>query len=63
MKQIRLLRENKKMTQKELGKEIGVTLSTISLYESGMREPNIAKLRKLATYFNTTIDELVGKEG
>lgn len=60
MKKLRELRERKdKMTQSELGEEIGVADSTISYYEIGKREPDFETLKKIAAYFNVTIDYLL----
>ena len=42
---IKLYRENKKMTQKEIAEILGVEPATVSKYESNMLEPNIASLK------------------
>lgn len=62
MKNLRRLREEKKMTMKALGQEIGVAESTISLYEAGKREPDTETLCRIATYFNVSVDYLLGHE-
>ena len=36
------LRENKNLSQKELGKLVGVSHNSVSLYESGDRQPSIS---------------------
>lgn len=54
------LRLEKGIGQVELSKEIGVSKGVISLWENGLREPNMYSLILLAKYFNITIDELVG---
>jgi len=59
---IKLYRENNKMTQKEIAEILGVEPATISKYESGMIEPNIESLKKLAETFEITIDELLKDE-
>lgn len=59
MKRIRELRKEKGLTMKELGQNIGLAESTISLYESGGRLPDIKTLVLLARFFNTTVDYLV----
>lgn len=61
-KKIRYLRREKDLTQKELGKMLGVAESTISLYESGRNVPDISMCRKIAIIFNISLDELVGIE-
>ena len=54
------LRLEKKLGQVELAKAINVSKGIISLWENGLREPNMYCLIKLAKYFNVSIDELVG---
>lgn len=61
-KKIKLYRENKKMTQKDIAEILGVEPATISKYESNMIEPNISSLVKLAEIFEVTIDELLNME-
>ena len=48
---------------KELGQIFGVAESTISLYETGKREPDQAMLLKMAEYFNVSVDYLLGRDG
>ena len=60
-KNIKEYREFKKMTQKEIAQILEVEPGTISKYESGMIEPNIESLKKLADTFDITIDELINK--
>lgn len=60
MDNIRLLRRKKNISMKELGKIVGVAESTISLYETEKREPDISTLIKLAKYFGVTIDYILG---
>lgn len=62
MNQIKSLRKAKKITQKQLGDVLGVAESTISMYESGNRQPDVDTMRKIADYFNVTIDYLIGGE-
>ena len=54
------LRQEKGLGQVELAKEIGVSKGVISLWENGLREPNMYSLILLAKFFKITIDELVG---
>lgn len=54
------LRTSRNVTQAELAKAIGVSASTIGMYESGEREPNFETEEKLADYFNVTLDALRG---
>ena len=61
MKRIRDLRKRKKLTMKQLGQVIGVAESTISLYESGKRQPDNDTLQKFADYFDVSVDYLLGR--
>ena len=54
------LRLEKKLGQVQLAKEIGVSKGVISLWENGLREPNMYSLIILAKFFKISIDELVG---
>jgi len=58
---LRFLRENKKITQKELAKLINVAESTVSMYERGEREPSFEIAVRLANLFNVSIDYLLGR--
>lgn len=54
------LRLEKGLGQVELAKAIGVSKGVISLWENGLREPNMYSLILLAKFFKVSIDELVG---
>ncbi len=49
----------KGLTQKALAQLLNVSEPTISLYESGMRKPDIVTLKKLAKILNCTTDQLL----
>lgn len=55
------LRKENKLTQEEVGKAVGITRGSYSMYEIGKREPAIDMLSKLAFFFDVDIDYLVGK--
>ena len=59
---LRLLRKNNDLTMKELGAIVGVSESTISLYETGKREPDYEMLNKFADYFGVTVDYILGRD-
>ena len=60
---IKQLRKNKGLTQKELGELIGVKSITIRKYESNEREPNFETLYKIADVLEVSINDLLGIEG
>ncbi|MGN1348665.1 MAG: helix-turn-helix domain-containing protein [Acutalibacteraceae bacterium] len=55
------LREDNDIKQAELAKYLNIRQNTYSQYENGKREIPIALLWKLADYYGTTIDYLVGR--
>lgn len=57
---IKRLRLQKRLTQTQLGKKLGVGTSIISGYETQDRLPSISMLIKLAAEFNVTIEYLLG---
>lgn len=58
---IKLLREERKYTQEQFGAIIGVSKSTIGMYEVDRREPDKEKLETIADFFNVDMDFLYGK--
>lgn len=54
------LRNELGIGQVELAKAVGVSKGVISLWENGLREPNMYSLIMLAKFFKISIDELVG---
>ncbi|OAB31190.1 helix-turn-helix domain-containing protein [Paenibacillus macquariensis] len=56
---LKTLRKQSKMTQKDLGNQLDVGEMTISGYESGSREPNFERLKKISIIFNVTTDYLL----
>ena len=59
---IKKYREANKMTQKDIAEILEVEPGTISKYESGIIEPNIESLKRLAETFNITVDELIKED-
>ena len=49
---LRQLREEKHLTQKELGERIGVKPSSVSRYENGSLKPSVKKLSQIASVLN-----------
>mgnify|MGYP002802177440 FL=1 len=59
---LRKLRENKHLSQEELGKRVGVTKGSIYRYENNVQSPSLETARKLAVVLGTTLDNLAGLE-
>lgn len=59
---LRYLREEKGVTQKELGNFINVSDRVVGYYEANDRFPKDEKtIKKIADYFNVSIDYLLGR--
>lgn len=56
------LRHEKKITQDELAAFLGVTKASVSKWETKQSFPDILLLPQLASYFDVTVDELLGYE-
>ena len=60
MKNLREIRKKNNLSMKKLAELIGMAESTLSLYESGKREPDNQTLLKLSEVLNCSIDYLLG---
>ena len=60
LKNLRKLREEKGVTQKQLADIISVSQQSINKYENHNIEPDIDTLIKMADYFETSVDYIVG---
>ena len=58
---LKTLRSDYNLTQKEVAEKLSVSTSTIGMYESGKREPDIETLNKISMLFDVSIDYLLGK--
>lgn len=56
------LRRQAHVTQGDLASHLGVTKAAVSKWETGQSYPDLELLPRIAMYFSTTIDELVGYE-
>lgn len=57
---IRNFREDNDLTNKQMGEILGISGQCYSRYERGLRNMPIEILIKIADYFNTSVDYLVG---
>lgn len=53
-------RKKLNVTQEDIARFMGVSRAAVSKWEKGQSYPDISILPKLATYFNVSIDELLG---
>lgn len=56
---IKRLRKEMKLTQKQLGKALGLSTSAIGMLESNQNGASSDKLKEIATFFNVTVDYLI----
>lgn len=56
------LRKEKNISQANLAKALGVSFSVICYWETDRSEPTAVNIVKIAKYFNTTADYLLGLE-
>ncbi|MBO5103283.1 MAG: helix-turn-helix transcriptional regulator [Clostridia bacterium] len=61
-KRIKELRIEQNLKQSELGALLNTTQDSVSLWERGLRAPNIEIIYKMSQIFNVSIDYLFGKE-
>lgn len=59
---LREILEERNIKQKDVASAIGIYTSTMSQYVTGVREPDIETLIKLADYFGVTVDYLIGHD-
>ena len=60
--QIRRVRKAAHVTQEELAKRIGVNRALISKYETGIIEPSVSQLQKIASALGVPMMELLDLE-
>lgn len=56
------LRKQAELSQSELAEKVGVSKSSINMYERGEREPSFETLEAIADFFNVNLDYLMGRE-
>ena len=59
-RRLRQLRGDRQMTQQELADALGISKSSVNMYERGEREPGLDLLEKIARFFEVDVDELLG---
>ena len=56
---LRELIEERGMTQKQLGRDLNLAPSTLGNYVNNLREPDYETLKRIAAYFQVSIDYLL----
>lgn len=60
LENLKKLREEAGVTQKQLADVIGVSQQSVNKYENHNIEPDIETLIRIADYFNTSVDFIIG---
>ena len=60
MKNLRFIREDRDLLQKDVANALGISRATYSNYESGLRSPDPDMLIKIAEFYGVSVDELLG---
>lgn len=58
---LRILREERELTQQQVAEAVNSTQQKISNYENETVEPDCGTLVKLADFFATTVDYILGR--
>ncbi len=61
-RRIRHLREQQKLTQADLAKQLGITRSGVNAWEMGISIPSTAYVVELANFFQVSTDYILGVE-
>ena len=59
---IKGLRQKRGLTQEAFSQALGVSVQTVSRWETGVNAPDLSMLPQLAVYFSVTTDYLLGLE-
>lgn len=59
LEKLKKLRKRKRLTQKQLAAEIGISVNALSMYERGIRFPRVKTLEKLAGTLNCKVRDLL----
>lgn len=62
MKNLKTLRLDKNITQKQVAVELNLSQQTYNYYENCKRQPGFDTLSKIAQYFNVSVDYLLGND-
>ena len=61
MKNLRLIREKSKMTQKQIADELEICRPYYTMIENGQRKPSLLLSLKIADLFKYSVEELFGE--
>lgn len=59
---LKKLRNNKGLSQKELTDRLNINRSTYARYETSATQPDFDTLKKIANFYNVTVDYILGNK-
>lgn len=62
MKNLKLLRKQHNLSQKEIGNIFHASQNTVSQWENGTRKPSYDIIKEIADYFDVSVDYLLGRQ-
>lgn len=62
MKNLKLLRKQHNLSQKEIGNIFHASQNTVSQWENGTRKPSYDIIQEIADYFEVSVDYLLGRQ-
>lgn len=62
MSRIREYRQRLGMTQMQLSKALNISQATLSSYETGRFEPDMATMQRMADVFHASLDDIFGTD-
>lgn len=62
-KNVKKLREQKGLLQKEVATKLGIGYTNYNKIETGIREPSVKELQKLAKLYRLTVDQIINLDG
>ena len=62
MKKIKIIRENKKISQENMAKSLHVSYQAISNWERGKSYPDISNIIMISDLYNISLDELIRED-
>ena len=60
MKNLKLLRHQKALSQQKLADILHISQQSVYKYENGITTPDLQTLMKIADFFDTSVDYLIG---
>jgi len=60
MQNLKKLRQQNGMSQERLAQQLHITQQAVYKYESGISQPDIERMKELASFFHTSVDYLIG---